>query len=131
MPVHVHEADGIVELRMVGAYETSDVRGVLLGALAQPPEVPRRGMLFDVTRSAVLTTRTANELRQMAMFLSGEAPRYGGRLALLADGPAPYGLMRLGGTHTELAGVDTAVFRDEREARAWLDRKADPMPARA
>jgi hypothetical protein len=120
VPVLIGEVAGILELRMIGVYETAEIRAALLSARA--PGVPRRGPLFDVTRSEVLGQRSHDDLRAMALFLAGESEHFGRRLALVATEQLQFGLMRLGGAYTDMEGVTTAVFVDEDSARAWLEQ---------
>ena len=120
MPVTFEFDDGILALRMVGLYETVEVRAALLTALEDPRGAAARGLLFDVRASESLSGRTTSEVRAMGRFLSQQVPRIGGRVALLAEADFAYGLMRLGGVVLEEEGATASVFRDEPSARAWL-----------
>jgi hypothetical protein len=79
-------------------------------------------LLFDLRTSQALTERSANDVRQLAQFLSQHGTRFGLCLAMVVSTDLAYGLMRLGGTHTEMSGLRSAVFRDINEARIWLLR---------
>lgn len=122
MPVRAEVDDGMIALRMIGEYETADIRAALRAALDAEPAGSLRGLLFDVRESTVLAGRPAEALREMASFLASVGPAYGGRLATVASADFAYGLMRMGTTLVEFEGTETAVFRDEAEAWAWLRR---------
>ena len=122
MPVRAEVDDGMIALRMIGDYETADIRGALRAALDGQPAGSVRGLLFDVRASTSLAGRPTDALREMASFLSLQGPAYGGRMALVASEDFAYGLMRMGSTLVQFEGVEATVFRDEAEAWTWLRR---------
>lgn len=120
MPVTCEFDGNNVVLRLTGVYETADVRIALLAAL-DDPDCPRAAsLLFDVSASRSIARRSADEVRAMAQFLAGHADRFGRRLALVANGDAAFGLMRLGAVAVEQLGVETSVFRKLSDAEHWL-----------
>ena len=124
MPVTYEFDDCTIALRMIGSYETAEIRSALLEALAHPACPSIVGLLFDVRESRSITGRTADEVRAMAEFLASIADRFGRRMAMLADTDAAFGLMRLGAVGVERHGVDSQVFRNAADADAWLKRDA-------
>lgn len=120
MPVSYDFDGDILALRMVGDYETSDIRAAVLQALASPQRGRLSGLLFDVSRSTALPKRPTRDIKAMAAFLARIAPEYGGRLALVGASDVNYGLMRMGAVDVEGAGVPARVFRTEVEATDWL-----------
>lgn len=124
MPVTYEIAGTTITLRMTGIYDTADIRAALGAAIAEPARTEITGLLFDVRRSMSLVGRSADEVRAMARFLAANADHYGRRLAIIADTDAAFGLMRLGAVGVEESGVESQVFRDAREAEAWLRQPA-------
>lgn len=119
MPV-VHEiAGGILTLRMEGEYTPADIRAAFLAA-ADSHGDGVVGLLFDVSPSRVLPTRSTSEIQDMGAFLAREASRYGRRLALVGASDVAYGLMRLASVSLPESAVEVEVFRDAVAAHAWL-----------
>ena len=130
MPVTYEFDDCTVILRMAGTYEPNNIHRTLSAALADPacPEIV--GMLFDVRESQSLAGRSADEVRAMARFLGSQAPRFGRRMAIVADSDASYGLMRRGSVGVEQYGVEASVFRCVDAATAWLRDRIELPNAR-
>lgn len=121
MPV-VHEiAGGILTLRMEGEYTPPDIRAAFLAAVDGHSD-GIAGLVFDVSPSRVLPTRSASDIQDMGAFLAREAARYGRRLALVGASDVAYGLMRLASVSLPESEVEVEVFRDDATARAWLRR---------
>ena len=120
MPVSYEFDHHIVALRLTGRYETADVRTVLHAALDDPRCTGAIGLLLDARGSRSLASRSAAEVRAMAQFIATQADRFHRRLALLADGDAAFGLMRLGAVAVEQQGVEASVFRRLSDAEEWL-----------
>lgn len=112
----------IVVMHMDGKYDTDDLRAAILQALDDPQCPKNPVLLFDMRASQALSDRSTSDVRQMAYFLAKHGSRFGRRLAMVVSNDLGYGLMRLGGTHAELGGLDADVFRDIAEARSWLLR---------
>jgi len=120
MPVTCEFDGRTVAVRLTGFYEPADVRAALVAVLDDPHFARAAGLLFDVRASRSIARRTAAEVRVMAQFLAGHADRFGRRLALVADGDAAFGLMRLGAVAIEQQGVEASVFRNVADAEDWL-----------
>ena len=122
MPVVREVADGILTLRMEGEYTTQDIRAALLAGDDGDHAGGIVGMLFDVSGSTVLPSRSTSEIRDLAAFLGREGARFGRRLALVAPSDVAFGLMRLASVSVPESEVETEAFRDHAAARAWLLR---------
>ncbi len=119
MPVVREVADGILTLRMQGEYTPQDIRAAFLAVDGDGAIV---GMVFDVSESAVLPTRSTTDIRDMGAFLGRVGARYGRRLALVGASDVAYGLMRLASVSVPETQAETETFRDVGAARAWLLR---------
>jgi hypothetical protein len=120
MPVAYSYDTRIVVMRGEGIYSPADLKAKILEAL-DDPACPREAvLLFDLRESVSLGQRTAEEVRDMARFLTQHSSRFGKRLGVVTSSDVGYGLMRLGSAHVEFGGVTPAVFREFSEARAWL-----------
>ena len=120
MPVASALADGILTLRMIGEYTPADIRAAFLDAVDGRDGIT--GMVFDVSASSVIATRSTTDIRDMGAFLAREGARFGRRLALVGASDVTYGLMRLASVSVPETEVEAEVFRDHAAARAWLRR---------
>ena len=124
MPVNFEFAEGIIALRMVGLYVPQDIHKALLKALADPGTVRPIGLLFDVSLSKSLRTRSAADVVAMGYFLAQHGDSFSRRVALVGFDDFPFAMMRMGHVTLEGEGITSEVFREEAEARGWLLRGA-------
>jgi hypothetical protein len=120
MPVTFELNDGIIVLRMIDVYSPDDIKKALLQGLAEPGASNIVGLLFDVTQSKSLRTRTPDDVIVMGYFLAEHADAYAKRVALVGFDAFPFGMMRMGQVTLEREGVTAEVFREESNARKWL-----------
>ena len=124
MPVDFEFADGIIALRMVDFYMPEDIHKALLQALADSGTVRPIGLLFDVSRSKSLRTRSAADVVAMGYFLAQHGDSFSRRVALVGFDDFPFAMMRMGHVTLESEGITSEVFRQEAAARVWLLRRA-------
>ena len=120
MPVNFEFTDGIIMLRMIGVYAPDDIKKALLQGLADPRVSDAVGLLFDVSPSKSLRTRSTDEVISMGYFLSEHADAFAKRVALVGFDDFPFGMMRMGRVTLEREGLTAEVFREEANARKWL-----------
>jgi hypothetical protein len=120
MPVNLEFNDGIIALRMVDLYVPEDIQNALLKGLEDPRTANAVGLLFDVSRSKSLRTRSSDAIIAMGYFLAQHAEAFARRVALVGFDDFPFGMMRMGRVTLEREGVTSDVFRDESHAREWL-----------
>lgn len=120
MSVSFEFEDGIIALSMVDLYVPDEVKKVLLDALADPRTSGAIGLLFDVTRSKSLRTRSTDEVIAMGYFLAEHADAFSRRVALVGFDDFPFAMMRMGRVTLEREGIATEVFREPEAARKWL-----------
>ena len=120
MPVEFEFTDRIVVLRMVDVYEQEDIKKALLQGLADPGVSCAIVLLFDVSQSTSLRTRSADDLAAMAYFLTTHADSFAKRVALVGFDDFPFGMMRMGQVTLRREGLTAEVFREESNARKWL-----------
>jgi hypothetical protein len=120
MPVNFEFTDRIIVLRMIDLYVPADIQKTLLQGLADPQTSGAVGLLFDVSRSKSLRTRSSDDVIAMGYFLAQYADAFARRVALVGFDDFPYGMMRMGQVTLEREGVASEVFREETQARKWL-----------
>jgi len=120
MPVDFEFTDGIIVLRMIDLYVPEEIQKALLQGLTDPWTSGAAGLLFDVSRSKSLRTRTSDDVVAMGYFLARHGEAYARRVALVGFDDFPYGMMRMGRVTLEHEGITSEVFREERDARKWL-----------
>jgi hypothetical protein len=120
MPVNFEFSDRIIVLRMIDLYAPADIQKTLLQGLTDPQTSDAAGLLFDVSRSKSLRTRSSDDVIAMGYFLAQHADAYARRVALVGFDDFPYGMMRMGRVTLEHEGITSEVFREEAQARKWL-----------
>jgi hypothetical protein len=120
MPVLHREDRGVAVLEYQGTYQLAEARAVLTEAMTCYLERPATGLLLDFTRSESLHTRSTDDVRTMAHFLTTFRDRYSRRVAAVAPSDLAYGLMRMGSVPIEEEGLDAHVSRDYESALRWL-----------
>ena len=126
MGVEYQIKDGVLMLSFEGQYTPEDVTERFLAAMKDPACPRPVAMLVDVSRSDVLATRPAVEIRKVAEFLGPYADRIGGRCAVVAPADVQFGLSQMGSVHTERVGVRSRVFRSREDALTWLKSAPEP-----
>ncbi|MFL5598199.1 MAG: STAS/SEC14 domain-containing protein [Gemmatimonadaceae bacterium] len=120
MPVEFEVADGIIVLRMIDVYTPEDIKKALLQALGDSGAAAPVGLLFDVSHSRSLRTRSADDVVAMGYFLAAYADAFAKRVALVGSDDFPFGMMRMAQVTLWREGLAAEVFRDEADARKWL-----------
>jgi hypothetical protein len=120
MPVNFEFTDGIIVLQMVDLYVPDDIQKALLQGLTDPRTSGAAGLLFDVSRSKSLRTRSSDDVIAMGYFLAQHGEAYARRVALVGFDDFPYAMMRMGRVTLEHEGITSEVFRDATHAREWL-----------
>jgi hypothetical protein len=120
MPVDFEFTDGIIVLRMIDVYVPDDIQKALLHGLTDPRTSGAAGLLFDVSRSKSLRTRSSDDVVAMGYFLAQHGDDYARRVALVGFDDFPYAMMRMGRVTLEREGITSEVFREETHARKWL-----------
>jgi hypothetical protein len=120
MPVNFEFTDGIIVLRMIDLYVPEEIQKALLQGLTDPRTSRAIGLLFDVSRSKSLRTRTSDDVIAMGYFLAQHGEAYARRVALVGFDDFPFAMMRMGRVTLEREGITSEVFREETHARKWL-----------
>ncbi len=121
MPVQYEFSGNLLHMSLIDSYTVQEIMETYLAALKDPlfPEGAR--FLFDVRQSAVLSERSAEEIKAVAHFFARHSERLGRRCAIVASDPVHYGLSRMGATFAEFLGADVKVFSNIDDAVTWLD----------
>ena len=120
MPVNFEFSDGIIALRMVDFYVPADIQKAFLQGRAGLGEQRAIGLLFDVSPSKSLRTRTAADIVAMGYFLAQHGDSFSRRVALVGYDDFHFAMMRMGHATLEHEGIASEVFREEAPAREWL-----------
>jgi hypothetical protein len=123
MPVTFEIKDGVIALRMIGSYTTSELRDVFLDAIVAADPAETIGMTFDVSKSDSLASRSAEDVAAMGYFMASHGDRFGRRIALIGSEDFKFGMMRLGSATLDHQQMTNQVFRTEQEALAWLHQR--------
>lgn len=107
-------------VRCEGEYEIADIKAALHAFLEDPALPPDAEMLMDVSRADSMLHKPVGPMRELARYYAARSEAFGSRTALVVEGLARYGLMRMAAVWASIEGVDARVFRDENEAAAWL-----------
>jgi len=126
MPVNFEFTDGIIVLRMIDLYVPDDIQKALLQGLTDPRTSHPVGLLFDVSRSKSLRTRSSDDVAAMGLFLARHGDAFARRVALVGFDDFPFGMMRMGRVTLEREGITSEVFRDDTNARKWLLELSNP-----
>ena len=128
MPVTFEFTDGVIVLRMIDLYVPEDIKKALLQGLADPKTSHAAGLLFDVSRSKSLRTRSSDDVVAMGYFLAQHGEAYARRAALVGFDDFPFAMMRMGRVTLEREGITSEVFREETDARKWLLQSPSGSP---
>jgi hypothetical protein len=85
-------------------------------------------ILLDLRKAGSVLKRSISDLKRIAATFVEHSCLFDNRVALLVDGLARYGLMRMAAAWVERDGVSAAVFRDPDEARRWTLQMPTPQP---
>jgi hypothetical protein len=120
MGVRVDRDGRVFTIVCEGTYAADDLIEAFdaIVARADLPEDPV--LVLDVRRSESLLSRSITELRRVAQHFTSHARHVGRRLAIVVEGPARYGLMRMAAAWASFDGSDVRVFLDRDEAVRWL-----------
>ena len=118
MPIQFWRESGCVIVTFEGTYDAQAGLAVIDEALRA--ESGASGLLLDLSDSMSFRTRSAEDLRGIAAFLSTRRSLFHSRLATVASSDLAYGLLRMGTVFSSDQGIDSAAFRSRDEAVAWL-----------
>jgi hypothetical protein len=105
---------------MVGEYSTGEVRSTILNSLSDPQCPTNPSLLINLAESISIRSRSSDDIRTMADFVSSLRKRFNKRIALVVSNDLAYGLMRMSSAGSEERGIETEVFRKIDDAREWL-----------
>ena len=120
MPVKYRFDSNIVVVEMIGEYSLDDLRATILNSLADSERPASSFLLMNMTESKSIYNRSSDDVRAMANFVGSLGKQFNNRIAFVAPGDLPYGLMRMGSAGAEDLGIEARVFRAIDEARKWL-----------
>jgi hypothetical protein len=120
MPVTFRVDRGCGVLELQGAYTVAEARTTLLEGLASLPTGRATGLVVDVSDSDMVRARTSPDIMRAAQAMGELGERFAYRLGIVAPSALTFGLMRMGGSHAEGAGLMVRVCRSYATASAWV-----------
>ena len=120
MPVTYRFDSKIVVIEMVDEYSIDDLHAAVLNSLADSECPVKPSILFNLTESRSIHTRSSEEVKASAISLASLGKHFSNRIALVASTDLAYGLMRMGSVFAEEEGAKPQVFRTFVEAWKWL-----------
>jgi hypothetical protein len=125
VPVEWEREGRIFVMRMRGSYPADALIHRLDEILALDDFPAGAGLMLDMREAESVLNRSTREMRDVTEYFAAHSEPFGHRVALLVEGLARYGLMRMAAAWADLEGVDAGVFRDEDKALAWLQSRAE------
>jgi hypothetical protein len=113
---------GIVYTTVTGELTLEEIAADIAGLTSDPsfrPDMPR---LFDLR--GVTKLLTADEMARLAQTLRSSPGSKPSRRALLVGSDLSFGMFRMFTALADGGDVENRVFRDEAEARAWVEQAA-------
>ena len=111
--------------KVSGEFTADDIREAISGAVADPRFEPGFDILSDHTE--ITRAISPQQVRQMVAHLSTLSRPLGqSRMAVVANQPASYGMIRMLSVYAEEVPLEIGVFATRAEALDWLGRPADP-----
>jgi hypothetical protein len=120
MPVRYRYDSNIVVIELVDEYSMDDLRMTVLRSLDDPVCPANSFLIINLTESRSIYKRSTDDIKSMAHFVASLGNRFNGRIALVAPGYLPYGLMRMSSVGSEDRQITSEVFRTFAEARKWI-----------
>lgn len=118
---------GCAVVAFEGSYDAAEALQVVDEALHASPSIT--GLLLDLSQSESFRSRSADDLRGIAGFLSNRRELFSSRLATVGRSDLAYGLLRMGTVFASEYGIQTETFRTRAEALAWLCVPSPPGEA--
>lgn len=120
MPARFHEDRGCGVLVLAGEYTVREAGDALVGGLLAITPAPARGLVVDLSDSAMVSARSSNDIAIAAASMGQMGARFSHRMAIVAPGSLAFGLMRMGSVHAEEAGLTVNVCREFDKALEWV-----------
>jgi len=131
MPIAVTVEGRLVTFRCTGSYRVDELFEAWDRVTCAVDFPAPAACVLDMRASDSVLVRPVVELRKIASFFTQRAEVVDRRVALVVEGKARYGLMRMAATWVELNGVQANVFRDLSEAQRWALSRLPDRPATA
>jgi hypothetical protein len=97
-----------------------DLRTAILKSFDDPGCPASVFLMINMSESRSIYKRSLDDIKTVANFVASLGKRFNGRIALVASGDLPYGLMRMSTVGSEDREITSGVFRTIPEARKWL-----------
>ena len=119
MPIdyHIDNLEGIVYTTVSGVVTPEDLRSVRKRLAADADFSPNLKQIMDL-RAITEIALTSQEVRELAV---GDSFAPGSRRAILAPRDLDFGMARMYAAGTDNVQGNLRVFRDEDEARDWIE----------
>ena len=111
---------GCAVVVLEGQYTLQEARTAFGQSLAPFRDAPARGLVVDVSASAMLEGRSSADLFHSIQLIAAQREAFGGRLVAVARSSLAFGLVRMAGFRAEDLGLEAQVCRDYESAVAWV-----------
>ena len=125
MPITISRSDGFDIMTVSGNPGITELISEMTAFFDTLPLFSRRSLLVDLRHST--ENRSYGDVKQLVNALLPYVDRLSRRHAFLVDGDLHFGVARMFASLAEFHGFEIAVFRNEVEARAWLQTHQTPM----
>ena len=130
MPVvslQLDAATNTAHVRMRGDVRATDVLATINTLYHEPRFDRGMKVFFDMRQARV--AMSPQEVREVVTFASAQRDRRpGGRVAVVTDRDADYGMVRIAQVYLEEVQIELMVFRVAEEAKQWLEGEGDYQP---
>ena len=120
MPIDVERREGVLVMRLRGAYGFEEWFDALDQALDDLHGHAARALLCDMTDAAGLTERSPADMQRGVTLMKSRGAHFSYRAAAVASGDLHYGLMRMAEAFAFPSELQIRVFRAEERAWDWL-----------
>jgi hypothetical protein len=120
VPVATTREGRLYIITFAGTYSPDEVIGSFR-SIVDADDFPKNArLLLDLRNADSVLERSISDLKLIAEHFVDNARSFDDRVALVVDGLARYGLMRMAAAWVERDWVSAPVFRDMAEARRWV-----------
>jgi hypothetical protein len=121
--------------RIIVTFKEAVTASDVTAFIASEPPVPGGDQPYDILvdlRSAHVNLETSAQAQSLAVVAERQDPnRRRGRVAVVADDDATFGVARMYAAYREKVGITIEVFRRIDEAESWLTGHADERGSQA
>ena len=120
MPGRYSFESRVLRLSFEGETSVVALEALLDYALSSPECPPKPLILSDLRRSTSVERLRDWEVREGVGLFAERHERLGGKFAVVTQAGVQFGVMRMAGAYSDIAGLGLRVFETEEPALEWL-----------